>query len=77
MIGLLLRSQLELDEMVHHPLFAIIFQLDYVVNIPCAQEELTESKRNRTKVNRYAHCLIFIFNIFLQLLCQMYQEKNI
>ena len=36
--------------MVKHPLFAIIFQLEYVVNVPVSQPELPTNKKTRTKV---------------------------
>ena len=36
-ISLVLRSRLELKELVHHPLFAIVFELEYVMSEPFAQ----------------------------------------
>jgi len=46
----MLRSRLELNEMIHHPLFTIIFLLEYVVNIPVSQPELPAGKKARNKV---------------------------
>ena len=42
-ISLVLRSRLELKELVHHPLFAIVFELEYVLSEPFAQP-LIETK---------------------------------
>ncbi|XP_068699711.1 nephrocystin-4-like [Montipora foliosa] len=36
-VSLGLRSRLELKELVHHPLFAIVFELEYVMSEPFAQ----------------------------------------
>ena len=45
-ISLVLRSRLELKELVHHPLFAIVFELEYVMSEPFAQP-LIETKRKK------------------------------
>ena len=45
-LSLALRSRLELKELVHHPLFAIIFELEYVLSEPFAQP-LIETKRKK------------------------------
>jgi len=44
--SLVLRSRLELKELVHHPLFAIVFELEYVMSEPFAQP-LIETKRKK------------------------------
>ena len=54
-VGLMLRSRLELNEMVHHPLFTVIFLLEYVVNIPVSQPELPAGKKARSKVRKNVH----------------------
>lgn len=45
-LSLVLRSRLELNELVHHPLFAIIFELEYVMSEPFTQP-LIETKRKK------------------------------
>lgn len=47
--GLILTSRLELNEMIKHPLFAIVFQLQYVVNVPVIQPEIPTGRRARSK----------------------------
>ena len=48
-LSLVLRSRLELKELVHHPLFAIIFELEYVMSEPFAQP-LIETKRKKVSI---------------------------
>ena len=45
-----LRSRIELDEMVNHPLFAIVFQMQYILNVPVIQPELPSGKKARSRV---------------------------
>jgi len=58
-LSLVLRSRLELKELVHHPLFAIIFELEYVMSEPFAQP-LIETKRKKVRSCQHAshltHC---------------------
>ncbi|PFX29931.1 Nephrocystin-4 [Stylophora pistillata] len=49
-LSLALRSRLELKELVHHPLFAIIFELEYVLAEPFAQP-LIETKRKKPSLS--------------------------
>ena len=44
-----LRSRLELKELVHHPHFAVVFELEYVMSEPFAQP-LIETKRKKVTV---------------------------
>ena len=58
---MVLRSRLELKELVHHPLFAIIFELEYVMSEPFAQP-LIETKRKKVSSCQHAsyltHCKV-------------------
>eukprot|EP00112_Aurelia_sp_Birch-Aquarium-sp1_P012360 Seg26.6 transcript_id=Seg26.6/GoldUCD/mRNA.D3Y31 product=Nephrocystin-4 protein_id=Seg26.6/GoldUCD/D3Y31 len=45
-----LRSRIELDEMVNHPLFAIVCQVQYVLNVPVIQPELPTGKKARSRL---------------------------
>ena len=60
-LSLVLRSRLELKELVHHPLFAIIFELEYVLSEPFAQP-LIETKRKKVSSCQHAsyltHCKV-------------------
>ena len=47
---MVLRSRLELKELVHHPLFAIIFELEYVMSEPFAQPLIETKRKKVTKV---------------------------
>lgn len=49
-ISLVLRSRLELKELVHHPLFAIVFELEYVMSEPFAQP-LIETRRKKPSLS--------------------------
>ncbi|KAJ7394786.1 Nephrocystin-4 [Desmophyllum pertusum] len=49
-LSLVLRSRLELNELVHHPLFAIIFELEYVMSEPFTQP-LIETKRKKPSLS--------------------------
>ncbi|KAK2557771.1 Nephrocystin-4 [Acropora cervicornis] len=49
-ISLGLRSRLELKELVHHPHFAIVFELEYVMSEPFAQP-LIETKRKKPSLS--------------------------
>jgi len=49
-LSLVLRSRLELKELVHHPLFAIVFELEYVMSEPFAQP-LIETKRKKPSLS--------------------------
>ena len=51
-ISLVLRSRLELKELVHHPLFAIVFELEYVMSEPFAQPLIG------TKGKKVSNCLL-------------------
>lgn len=48
-LSLVLRSRLELKELVHHLLFAIVFELEYVMSEPFAQP-LIETKRKKVSI---------------------------
>ena len=48
--SLTLQSRIELEEMIHHPMFAVVFQIEYVLNIPVVQPELPTDKKARSRV---------------------------
>lgn len=60
-VSLMLRSRLELNEMIHHPLFAIVFLLEYVVNIPVSQPDIPGGKKVKSKVSGCSICLYFLW----------------
>lgn len=49
-ITLKLRGRFELDEMRNHPLFTIVFLLEYMVNIPVSQPEVPAGRKAKNKV---------------------------
>ena len=44
-MSLVLRSRLELKELVVHPLFAVVFELEYVISEPFAQPLIATKKK--------------------------------
>ena len=55
--SLTLQSRIELEEMVNHPLFAIVFQIQYVLNIPVIKPDLPTGKKARSRVNGLFHSI--------------------
>ena len=50
-VTLKLRGRFELNEMINHPLFTIVFLLEYMVNIPVSQPEVPTGRKAKNKVS--------------------------
>eukprot|EP00795_Rhopilema_esculentum_P007191 gene7191-12860_t len=48
--SLTLRSRIELDEVANHPLFAVVFQIQYILNVPVMKLELPTDKKARSRL---------------------------
>lgn len=47
---LTLQSRIELEEMINHPLFAIVFQVQYILNVPVLQPDIPTGKKARSRL---------------------------